>query len=196
MAGGPGFTMVTDAMLEGLREAGATASEIMAYILLVRMERANTRGGSARYEVWMAADLAEQKLGMSARTFSKSLRSLTQKTFADATCNAVPVLTQVRRGCRGHSPHFFDNLGQRIDAGLYPVAIGDPTGHPLAGIGDPKRTNWGPRTDLLGTQNEPIGDPTGHPIRKEHLLRTPLRTPDESRQREVDELEEILEALG
>lgn len=110
------FTMVTDAMLVGLAEAGATGCEIMAYILLVKglpKDRSKT-------DCWMPADQAEEKGVMTAHTFSKMVRSLTKKTITLADGTQAPVLTQISRGCRGHCPHFEDTLGKAIAEGRYP----------------------------------------------------------------------------
>lgn len=114
------FTMVTDAMLAGLSEAGATGAETMAYILLVRGLPLDRR----RTDCWMPADMAEKKGVMSAHTFSKMLRSLTKKTVTLADGTKAPILTQLTRGCRGHSPHFEDTLGKSVAAGLYPPELG------------------------------------------------------------------------
>lgn len=112
------FTMVTDAMLAGLAEAGATGTETMAYILLVRGLPADRK----RSDCFMPADMAEKKGVMSAHTFSKMLRSLTRKTVTLADGTKAPVLTQLTRGCRGHCPHFEDTLGKAIADGNYPAA--------------------------------------------------------------------------
>ena len=175
------FTMVSDAMLQGLAEADATGAEILAYIMLIRglpKDRSNA-------ECWMPADMAEAKGVMSAHTFSKMLRSLASKPFTTIDGEPRTILTKVTRGCRGHCPHYEDTLGRLIAEGAYPPpnarqsghaigeSNGDQTGHPKeARNGDPKQApidefstlNWGPKTNQLGTQNEPIGDPTGHPI--------------------------------
>ncbi len=175
------FTMVSDAMLQGLGDAGATGAEILAYIMLIR-GLPKDRGNA---ECWMPADMAEEKGVMSAHTFSKMLRSLASKPFTTIDGEPRTILTKVTRGCRGHCPHYEDTLGRLIAEGAYPPSIarqsghaigkrnGDPTGHPKeARNGDPKQApisefstlEWGPKTNQLGTQNEPIGDPTGHPI--------------------------------
>ncbi len=164
------FTMVSDAMMQGLLEAGATGGEIIAYQMLIRglpKDRSNA-------ECWMPADMADVKVGMSAHTFSKMLRSLASKPFTTVDGEPRTVLTKVTRGCRGHCPHYEDTLGRLIAEGKYPPPIGAPTGSPIEKPnGDPKPTpiddfstlEWGPKTNQLGTQNEPIGDPTGHPIK-------------------------------
>ena len=163
------FTMVSDAMLQGLADAGATGTEILAYIMLIRglpKDRSNA-------ECWMPADMAEAKGVMSAHTFSKMLRSLASKPFTAIDGEPRTILTKVTRGCRGHCPHYEDTLGRLIAEGAYPPrnatpngdAIGkrngDPTGHPKeARNGDPKHTpiddfstlEWGPKSNQLGTQ--------------------------------------------
>ena len=168
------FTMVSDPMLRGLREAGATSSEIIAYLMLVR----TLPKDRSRIKCWMPADKAEEKTGMSPHTFSKALRGLTNKTFKVTGGAELTVLSQISRGCRGHCPHFTDNLGWAISEGTYPAdgdsGNGDPNRHPIRGRnGDPKQdpitefstSEWGPETNEMGTQNEPVGDPAGHPIR-------------------------------
>ena len=130
----------------------------------------------------MPADMAEVKVGMDAHTFSKQLRSLSRKTFTTIDGEPRTVLTKVTRGCRGHCPHFEDTLGLMAARGQYPPRNGDPKRPPnQVANGDPKQTpinefstlEWGPKTNQLGTQNEPIGDPTGSPIetrQDKHLL--------------------------
>ena len=175
------FTMVSDAMMRGLAVAGATGTEIIAYLMLVRglpKDRSVT-------DCWMPADMAEKKAGISAHTFSKALRTLSKKVFTVVDGEPVTVITQTSRGFRGHCPHFEDNLGRMAAEGSYPPSngdqirhpldrrIGDPTGNPFQEPnGDPKQDpldefstlEWRPKTHQLETQNNPIGDPTGHPI--------------------------------
>lgn len=110
------FTMVSSAMLRGLLEAGATGTEICAYTALV-MGLPKDR---SRTECWMPADTAEEKMGMRADVFTRSLRSLCGKTITTADGERVPVLTKLTRGCFGHCPHYEDTLGKAIAAGQYP----------------------------------------------------------------------------
>ena len=110
------FTMVSDQMILGLTEAGATANEIKAYIVLVRglpMDRSKS-------QCWMHADMAQEKIGMDAHTFSKALRSLCNKTVSVTGGKRVPVITKLTRACKGHSPHYEDTLGVAIARGTYP----------------------------------------------------------------------------
>lgn len=112
--------MVTDSMLQGLYEAGASASEIIAYTILVRTERTKEADGAERYDVWLASDLAEAMVGMDRHAFSRALRGLTRKAFITAGGECVPVLTQTAWAGRRRAPHFFDNLGEKISTGQYP----------------------------------------------------------------------------
>ena len=155
------FTMVSDAMMQGLFEAGATAGEIIAYQMLVRGLPKNRSNA----ECWMPADMAEVKVGMDAHTFSKQLRSLSRKTFTTVDGEPKTVLTKVTRGCRGHCPHFEDTLGLMAARGQYPPRNGDPQRPPnQSANGDPKQTpinefstlEWGPKTNQLGTQLGPL----------------------------------------
>ena len=122
------FTMVSDEMLRGLADAGTTGSEMRAYIMLVK----TLPKDRSRYECWMPADMAEEKGVMSARMFTKCLDALTKKSFATLDGQPVPILTKVSRGCKGHCPHYEDNLGRLIAEGRYP-ANGDPNRHPIDG---------------------------------------------------------------
>jgi len=163
------FTMVSDAMLQGLAEARATGAEMRAYILLVRglpRDRSNA-------ECWMPADMAEAKEVMSAAMFTKAVSSLSRKAFT--TVDGVPqtVLTKITRGCRGHCPHYEDTLGRLIAEGAYPPPIASPTGAPKDGpIASPKQAPIGEfstlecitKTGQLEYQNEAIASPTGAPI--------------------------------
>lgn len=118
------FTMVTDAMMRGLMESGATASEMAAYIMLVRGLPIDRKSA----ECWMPADMAEKKVGMNERTFSKMLRSLCGKTITTKGGKQVPVLTKLTRGCKGHCPHYEDTLGKAIANGTYPPST-EEMGH-------------------------------------------------------------------
>lgn len=175
------FTMVSDAMLQGLAEAGATGSEMRAYIMLVRglpKDRSNA-------ECWMPADMAEAKNVMSPAMFTKSLATLSKKEFTTVDGEPRTVLTKITRGCRGHCPHFEDTLGLAIANGEYPPTIarqkrtpieepnGTPNGRPIEEPnGTPKQTpidefstlEWNTKTNQLEHQNEPIGIPHGAPI--------------------------------
>lgn len=111
------FTMVSDAMLQGLAEAGATGAETRAYIMLVRGLPKDRRNA----ECWMPADMAEAKGVMSAAMFTKSLAALTKKTVTTTDGTPEPILTKVSRGCRGHCPHYEDTLGRLIASGRYPT---------------------------------------------------------------------------
>jgi len=119
------FTMVSTGMLKGLAEAGATGAEMRAYIMLV-MGLPKDR---SRSECWMPADTAEEKGVMSARMFTKCMDSLTKKKFTAPNGKKIPVITRVTRGCRGHCPHYRDNLGKAIAESAKPKN-GTPTGDP------------------------------------------------------------------
>ena len=110
------FTMVSDSMLRGLLEAGATGAEITAYTMLVR----GLPRDKSKTECWMPADMAEEKVGMRPDVFTRALRSLTKKAFTTVGGEPVTVLTKVSRGCYGHCPHYEDNLGRLISEGGYP----------------------------------------------------------------------------
>ena len=175
------FTMVSDAMLQGLADAGATGSETRAYIMLVR-GLPKDRGNA---ECWMPADMAEEKGVMSAAMFTKTLAGLSKKAFTTIDGEPRTVLTKLTRGCKGHCPHYEDTLGRLIAEGLYPPRIatpngdaigkrnGDPTGHPIeARNGTPKQAplaefstkEWNTKTRPMEHQNEANGTPTGAPI--------------------------------
>jgi len=177
------FTMVSDAMLQGLAEAGATGAEMRAYIMLIRglpKDRSNS-------ECWMPADMAEAKSVMSAAMFTKALAALSRKVFTTVDGEPRTILTKVSRGCRGHCPHYEDTLGRLVAEGKYPPKagsrrndcsgnsgpIGTPTGAPIEEPnGTPKQTpfqefstmEWNTKTDQLEHQNGLIGTPTGAPI--------------------------------
>ncbi len=154
------FTMVSDAMLQGLEEAGATGTEMRAYVMLIRglpKDRSNA-------ECWMPADMAETKVGMRPDVFTRALRALCVKAVTTSEGKRAPILTKVSRGCRGHCPHYEDTLGRLIAGGEYPPAIarqpchamaapiGDPTGSPInEPIGDPERT---PKQEGNGRQKQ------------------------------------------
>lgn len=118
------FTMVGDEMLRGLLEAGATASEVAAYITLVRGLPKDRKTS----DCWMPADIAEEKLGMSARMLTKCLTSLTRKCVTIEHDGEVPILTKTQRACKGHCAHYSDNLGRLIAEGLYPPST-EEMGH-------------------------------------------------------------------
>ena len=144
------FTMVSDAMLQGLAEAGATGSEMRAYIMLIRglpKDRSNA-------ECWMPADMAEAKNVMSPAMFTKVLATLSKKVFTTVDGEPRTVLTKITRGCRGHCPHFEDTLGLAIANGDYPPPIARQTRPPI---------------------EEPNGTPNGRPI--EEPNGTPKQTP-------------------
>ena len=122
------FTMVNAGMLKGLAEAGATGAEMRAYIMLV-MGLPKDR---SRTECWMPADTAEEKGVMTARMFTKCMDSLTKKEFTAPDGKKMPILTRVTRGCRGHCPHYRDNLGKAI-ADSMKHANGTPSGDPKSG---------------------------------------------------------------
>jgi hypothetical protein len=163
------FTMVSDAILQGLADGGATGSETRAYIMLIRglpKDRSNA-------ECWMPADMAEAKGVMSAAMFTKAVTSLSKKEFAIVDGEPRTVLTKVTRGCRGHCPHYEDTLGRLIAEGKYPQTNATPNSDAKSvSNGTPKQTpigefstlDWNTKTDQLEHQNGPIGTPTGAPI--------------------------------
>lgn len=121
------FTMVSDAMLQGLEEADATGTEMRAYIMLIR----GLPKDRAYAECWMPADMAEKKIGMRPDVFSRALRDLCKKTVRVSGGGLVPVLTRKSRGCRGHCPHYEDTLGLAIANGDYPPTIARQTRPPI-----------------------------------------------------------------
>ena len=123
------FTMVSDAMMQGLLEARATGAEIVAYQMLVRGLPKDRRST----ECWMPADMAEVKVGMRADVFTRALNGLCRKTITLADGARVPVLTKVSRGCRGHCPHYDDTLGAAIAEGSYPPGIARQDSHAIEG---------------------------------------------------------------
>ena len=110
------FTMVSAPMLRGLLEAGATGSEMAAYILLVMGLPKDRR----KDECFLPADTAEEKLGMSVKMLTKCLTALTRKYITIEGGGEVPVITKTQRGRRGHCAHYRDNLGRLVAEGLYP----------------------------------------------------------------------------
>lgn len=163
------FTMVSDAMLQGLADAGATGSETRAYIMLVRglpKDRSNA-------ECWMPADMAEEKGVMSAAMFTKTLAGLSKKAFTTIDGEPRTVLTKLTRGCKGHCPHYEDTLGRLIAEGLYPPRIATPNGDAIdRPNGTPKQAplaefstlECNTKTKPMQHQNEANGTPTGTPI--------------------------------
>ena len=176
------FTMVSDAMLQGLAEADATGAEMRAYIMLVR----GLPRDRSTAECWMPADMAEKKIGMRPDVFSRSLRDLCKKTVRASDGNPLPVLTKITRGCRGHCPHYEDTLGLAIANGDYPPAIarqkrtpkkepnGLPDGRPIEEpngrqkqdpLGEFSTSEWKAENDQLEGRKRPIGRQSRHPIK-------------------------------
>lgn len=184
------FTMVNDAMMQGLFEAGATGCEVVAYQMLIR----GLPKDRSTADCWMPADMAEVKVGMRADVFTRSLRSLCTKTVVTSEGKPAPILTKISRGCRGHCPHYEDTLGQLIAEGKYPPPIarqaghaiaeanGTPTGAPieqpngrqsLTPIAEFSTSECKAKTDQLEGKNEPIARQTCPPIetiRDVHLV--------------------------
>ena len=162
------FTMVSDAMMQGLIEAGATGCEVVAYQMLIR----GLPKDRSTADCWMPADMAEVKVGMRADVFTRSLRSLCTKTVVTSEGKPAPILTKMSRGCRGHCPHYEDTLGRLIAEGKYPPN-GAPTGSPIeqpngrqnhTPIAEFSTSECKAKTDQLEGKNGPIGRQTCPPI--------------------------------
>ena len=163
------FTMASDAMLQGLEEAGATGSETRAYLMLVR----GLPKDRSKAECWMPADMAEVKVGMRPDVFSRALRGLCEKTVHTSDGELVPILTKVSRGCRGHCPHYEDTLGRLISEGKYPLAnarqnrnaIDEPNARQKqAPLDEFSTSEWKAKTGQLEGKKYPIGRQTCNPI--------------------------------
>lgn len=163
------FTMASDAMLQGLEEAGATGSETRAYLMLVR----GLPKDRSKAECWMPADMAEVKVGMRPDVFSRALRGLCEKTVHTSDGELVPILTKVSRGCRGHCPHYEDTLGLAIANGDYPPtiarqnrnAIDEPNARQKqAPLDEFSTSEWKAKTGQLEGKKDPIGRQTCNPI--------------------------------
>ena len=124
-----GYTKISNAQLRGLREAGASGSEIIAYSLLTRFHHDECNPSHA----WCHQQLAESLVEMRPDVFRRSLSGLCKKHFTnDQDGKPVPVLKKVSSGHRGKAAVYDDLLYRAavVDES-YPQEKGWQNRHPI-----------------------------------------------------------------
>lgn len=98
------FTKVHPVTLRKLVEARPPATEIAVYLALTRYSE--MRNGRVSRPV---CDIAEE-VGLSVKYAMNCITRLKTLRYFDWNGHAVPVLTTLRRACRGHAAKYRDNI--------------------------------------------------------------------------------------
>jgi len=101
-----GYTKISSRQLIGLQEAGASASEILAYSVLTRKHE---QKGLDEGLCWASVDLICSHTGLSQKTATRALTSLCHKCFTEDGV-PIPVLVRVAKGHKGMVTRYTDNL--------------------------------------------------------------------------------------
>lgn len=97
------FTIIYDAQIAGLATAGASAGEVLAYLMLSRF--ADMEGSC-----YLSTAHAEKVTGKRRQSTESALRQLTAKAFRTLDGKEVPVLTKLESGRHGRCATYRDNL--------------------------------------------------------------------------------------
>ena len=111
-----GYSRLTDGQLMGLQEAGASASEILAYAVLTRKHE---KAWPDNDLCWASASLIAERTGMSEQTAMKALQRLCRKYFT-VDGQPVAVLHRITGGNNGRATRYYDNLWREVRDGRYP----------------------------------------------------------------------------
>ena len=110
------FTYVEHGQLTGLALAGASAQEVLAYMLLTQYH--GEERGYTGHPSWCSVPRSEVagKLGMKSPNVSRAFTALTRKTFTTTDGREVPVLTRVRNAFDNRCTIYADNLWEEAKA--------------------------------------------------------------------------------
>ncbi len=168
------FTRVYDGILAGLSDAGASATQILAYEYLTRWH--GDRDGEP-FVCWASAKDAAGVLLTDVSTVSRALRGLCKKTFSTADGRRVPVLERLSGGHNGACATYRDNLYAYAVGGQSCLPTGGevggqsclPTGGEVGSSNDTPTRNvenrvgrqigpsrWANRSELVGNSAYPI----------------------------------------
>ena len=201
------FTQVYDGILTGLSDAGASATQVLAYEYLTRWH-----GGQDGdpFVCWASARDAAKVLGTDVSTVSRALRGLCKKTFATADGRRVPVLERLSGGHNGACATYRDNLYAYAVGGQSCLPTGVevggqsclPTGGEVGSSNDTPTQNvenrvgrqigpsrWANRSELVGNSAYPIEtDIEGGALRPAHSAARRRTSTQKAETRDVDSL--------
>ena len=111
-----GYSRLTDGQLMGLQEAGASASEILAYAVLTRKHEGDKFDNAI---CWASVKLVCERTGMSPNTATKALHGLCRKTFVSQGTEQA-LIVRIAKGHKGMVTRYTDNLWREVESGRYP----------------------------------------------------------------------------